>query len=60
LQDARQAAERLLAGLIARRDDFDRSAGPLPADQLAAGRQAMSRAIDATRAVIEAASADPL
>jgi hypothetical protein len=53
LRDARANAQRLLAGLIARRDDLDRSADQLATDTRVTGRQAFARAIDAARRTVD-------
>jgi hypothetical protein len=53
LRDAKAKAEKLLASLIAQRDDLDRSAGKIAADQLARGRSVFTDAIGSTRKTLE-------
>lgn len=57
LTQARQRAQTLLANLLAQQAELDNTRLPLPPEQLAAGREAMARAVAACRKLVEQLSA---
>jgi hypothetical protein len=53
LRDARAKAERLMANLIAQRDDLARFAAQIDPDKHVAGQRAFANAIESTRKTLE-------
>jgi hypothetical protein len=53
LRDAKAKAEKLIASLIAQRDDLDRFTGHIAPEKIAQGRKAFADAIGSTRKTLD-------